>query len=207
LIFVKGAGRHWDDSPFMKAEPWHALLAALFFLGGCTGLLPRGSSVTPSPFQTFGEAQTAVERLEPFRTREADLPAQGFDPKEGKNVTQIAYPEIVARLAPHSGVPINSLDAGIRACIEARAGCRAYLFRFDRLSRKREGGFWVDFLNIQRVTHTTGWWLETLVVVSDGVVLFRNYSGEAHIEKVERQTNPLGPLQSAGEAAGALIRR
>ncbi len=182
-------------------------MTALFLLTGCTGLLPRGSSVTPSPFQTFDEAQTAVERLTPFRTRETELAALGFDPREGKNVTQIAYPEIVARLAPHAGVPIDHLDAGIRACIEARAGCRAYLFRFDRVSRKREGSFWGDFLNIRRVTHTTGWWFESLVVVSDGVVLFRNYSGEAHMEKLERQTNPLGPLQSAGEAAGALIRR
>jgi hypothetical protein len=191
----------------MKANTWHAALAALVFLGGCTSLLPRGSSVTPSPFQTYAEAQAAVERLEPFRTREVDLPALGFDPREGKNVTQISYPEIVARLAPHSGVPIDSLDAGIRACIHARAACRAYVFRFDRLSRKREGGFWLDFLNIRRITHTTGWWFETLVVVSDGVVLFRNHSGEAHIEKLERQTNPLGPLQSAGEAAGAVLRR
>jgi hypothetical protein len=191
----------------MNAKPWHGVLAVLLLLSGCTSLLPRGSSVTPSPFQTFDEAQAAVERLAPFRTREAELAALGFDPREGKNVTQIAYPEIVARLAPHSGVPIDQLDGGIRACIEARAGCRAYLFRFDRVSRKREGGFWGDFLNIQRVTHTTGWWFETLVVVSDGVVLFRNYSGEAHMDKLERQTNPLGPLQSAGEAAGALIRR
>lgn len=104
-------------------------------------------------------------------------------------------------------MPIDHLDPGIRACIEARASCRAYLFRFDRVRRKREGSFWGDFLNIRRVTHTTGWWFESLVVVSDGLVLFRNYLGEAHMEKVERQTNPLGPLQSAGEAAGALIRR
>lgn len=191
----------------MNARPLHCLVAVLVILSGCTSLLPRGSSVTPSPFQTFEQARAAVERLAPFRTRETELAALGFDPREGKNVTQIAYPEIVARLAPHSGVPIDHLDAGIRACIEARAGCRAYLFRFDQVSRKREGGFWVDFLNIRRVTHTTGWWFETLVVVSEGVVLFRNYSGEAHMDKLERQTNPLVPLQSAGEAAGALIRR
>jgi hypothetical protein len=191
----------------MKATQWHIALAALVFCSGCTALLPRGSSATPSPFPTFSDAQAAAERIEAFHTRADDLAALGFDPKEGRNVTQISYPEIVARLAPHSGVPLDSLDPGIRACILARSGCRAYLFRFDWLSRRRQGDFWSDFLNIRRVTSTTGWWFETLVVVSDGVVLFRNYSGEAHIEKVERQTNPLGPLQSAGEAAGAVLRR
>jgi hypothetical protein len=208
LIFVKGAGQGKVDSACMKANLWHAGWWVLsLFLSGCTSLLPSGSSVTASPFQSFAEAQAAVERLEPFRTRESELPALGFDPREGKNVTQIAYPEIVARLAPHAGVPIDSLDAGIRACIEARSACRAYLFRFDRSTRKRQGGFWLDFLNIRRVTYTTGWWFETLVVVSDGVVLFRNYAGEARMEKLERQTNPLGPFQSAGEAAGAVLRR
>lgn len=180
-------------------------LAAVAVLAGCGSLLPHGSTDTPSPFQTYGQAQAAVERMEPFRTRSAELRALGFDPEEGRNVTLIPYPEIVARLAPYSGVQLAELDPGIRQCILAKSGCRAYLFRFERQDRKREGGFWADFLNIRRETQITGWWFEALVVVSDGVVLFRNHSGQAHTVRVEKQTNPLGPFQPAGESAGSLL--
>lgn len=43
------------------------------------------------------------------------------DPAEGKNVMVIPYPDIVARLAPYSGVPLADLDAGIRECILAKS--------------------------------------------------------------------------------------
>ena len=79
------------------------------------------------------------------------------------------------------------------------------LFHFAREDRKREGGFWRDFLNIQRTTSIKGWWFETLVVVSGDAVLFRNIAGQPNVDRVERQTNPLGPLQPAGEGAGALL--
>jgi hypothetical protein len=182
-------------------------LVAGTLLTGCGSLLPRGSSDTPSPFSTFDQARQAAERIVPFRTRADELKALGFDPAEGRNVTLIPYPDIVARLAPYSGVPLAELDPGIRQCILAQAGCSAWLFRFERQDRRREGGFWADFLNIHRVTNITGWRFEALVVVSAGTVLFRNYGGEAHADQVRKETNPLGPLQPAGEAAGSLLLR
>jgi hypothetical protein len=183
-----------------------ALLVAVA-CAGCGSLLPRSSSDTPSPFATFADAQAAAERIVPFRTRVDDLAALGFDPAQGHNVTLIPYPDIVARLAPYGGVPLDSLDAGVRECILVRSACTAWRFRFERTDRRREGSFWADFLNVRRVTHTTGWWFETLVVVAGGVVLFRNHGGEARIEKVERQVQPLGPLQPAGESVGAILVR
>lgn len=174
-------------------------------LAGCSSMLPRGSSDTPSPFGSYADAQAAAERIVPFRTRVPELPAMGFDPREGSNVTLIPYPDIVARLAPYPGVPLDELDPGIRACISVKSACRGYLFRFERQDRKREGGFLPDFFNVQRVTHVTGWWFEALVVVSEDAVLFRNLAGEARIDRIERQKNPLGPLQPAGEAAGSLL--
>lgn len=174
---------------------------------GCTALLPRASTDTPSTFRSYAEAQTAAQRITAFETRTSELRGLGFDPDEGMNVTVIPYPEIVARLAPYSGVALDGLDPGIRQCIMARAQCQAYLFRFARQDRKREGNFWADFLNVQRITNITGWWFETLVVVSDGTVLFRNFAGQAHTDRVEKETNPLGPFQSGGEGAGTILFR
>lgn len=182
-------------------------LAACVLAAGCGSMLPRGSSDTPSPFETFAQAQAAAERVVPFRTRVEELSRLGFDPVAGRNVTLIPYPEVVGRLVPYSGLAPADLDPGIRQCLAARQACKAWVFRFDRLDRRREGGFWSDFFNVRRVTNITGWWFEALVVVSDDTVLFRNFAGQAHIDRLEKQTNPLGPLQDAGEAVGgALVR-
>ena len=206
-MFVSANSGCCHHSDNMNAAPFLIPTMVALLCSGCASLLPRGSSEAPSPFHTYAEAQEAVDRITVFRTRLDDLPSLGFDPTEGRNVTLIPYPDIVARLAPYSGVPLESLDPGIRTCILARANCRAYVFRFERVDRKREGGFWADFLNVRRVTSTSGWWFEAMVVVSDGVVLFRNHSGSARIDRIDRQTNPLGPFQPAGELAGAAILR
>ncbi len=182
----------------MKPENWLVLLLALA-LSGCGSLLPKGSSDTPSAFADFAEASAAAQRIQPFRTKVVELKALGFDPDSGNNVTLIPYPDIVARLAPHPGVPMAQLDPGVRTCIEAQARCHAYVFHFERQDRRRAGGFWLDFFNLRRITAVTGWWFDALVVVNADTVLFTNFAGQAHTERVEKQTNPLGPLQSAGE--------
>lgn len=183
---------------------------ALFFctlLGGCASLLPRGKSDTPVGFATFKEARDAAERIVALQTRSPELKTLGFDVQSGTNMTLIPYPEIVARLTPHPNVPLLKLDAGIRECVNAQSACRGYLFRFERQERRREGNFWLDFFNLRRTTYVSGWWFEALIVVSDDIVLFRNFAGQAHTDRVERQTNPLGPFQPAGEGAGALLLR
>jgi hypothetical protein len=182
------------------------LFASLLLMAaGCSSLLPRSDAQAPSPFNSYSQAWSAAERIVPFRTDLAGLAELGFDTKSAKNVTLIPYPNIVARLAPYSGVPIDQLERGIQACIRAQSRCTGYLFRFQQEDSRREGNFAADFFNVRRVTHTTGWSFEAFVVVSDGIVLFRNAGGEPQVERFERRTNPLGPLQPAGEAAGAMI--
>jgi len=182
-------------------------LSSLFMLSGCSSMLPRGSQQSPSPFSSYGEAQAALEKIVPLQTPTSQLKSLGFDPDSGTNVTRIPYPEVVARLAPYSGVPFDALDPGIRECILARSECRAYLFHFAQHDRRRDGNFWADFFNLRRQTHITGWSMDALVVVNDGKVLFRNHGGQPQIDRTERQVNPLGPLQPAGESAGAVLLR
>ncbi len=183
------------------------MLAAALALAGCSSLLPRGSSGNPGRFASYAQAQAATEQIIPFQTRTSQLGALGFDYEAARNVVRIPYPDLLGRLAPYENVPMEVLDPGIRACILARNECRAYVFRFEQRERRREGSFFYDFFNIRRITHITGWWFEAMIVVTDGVVLFRNFAGQAQIEQIERSVNPLGPLQPAGEASGSLLRR
>lgn len=176
-------------------------------LSACSSLLPRGSTDTPAGFASFKQPQAAAQRIVALETPTSELANLGFDPVAGTNVILIPYPDIVGRLAPHPGVPFDKLDAGIRLCIEAQIACSGYLFHFERQDRKREGSFWPDFLNLRRTTYVTGWWFDALIVVTDGKVLFRNFAGQASTDKVEKQVNPLGPFQPAGESAGSILIR
>jgi hypothetical protein len=168
---------------------------------GCGALLPSGSSETPSQFASFDQAKHALEQVVPQKTTLENLAALGFNPQASANVTLIPYPEVISRLVPYSAIRPEDIDPGVRDCIAAQSACRAYLFRFGSEERRREGGFWLDFLNFKRVNHITGWRFEGLVVVDQKVVLFRNYAGEAKNDRIETQTNPLGPFQPSGEAA------
>ena len=180
-------------------------LALAAVLAGCASALPRGTAETPTSFANFADAEKAANRIVPFKTTPAELKTLGFDADGGSNVTLVPYPDVLARLVPYSGVPMDALDPGIRECIAAKTQCRAYVFHFERQDRERVGNFWGDFFNVRRVTKINGWWFDALVVVSDSKVLFRNVAGQASTSRTDRQVNPLGPLQPAGESAGAVL--
>jgi hypothetical protein len=172
-----------------------AFLVAM--LSGCAQLLPQARSEESSPFATFEDARSAIERVEPHRTTLQEMKTLGLDPQASTNVREVPYPQLVSQLVESSSLALAELDVGIRECIDARQRCRAYQFRFSRILRDRSGSFLLDFLNFDRTTRTSGWRFEAVVLVrDDGVILFRNHAGEPRIDTIERVRNPLGPLQS-----------
>ena len=176
-------------------------------LSGCASLLPRGDSEQPSGFDTFEAAAQAFDKVVAYSTTAEQLKTLGFDLQSSPNVTLISYPQLTSRLAPDRGVPFEAIDPGIRDCIVARLACQVYEFHLGRETSRREGGFMLDFLNFRRETRVTGWRFEGLLAVRDGVVLFRSHGGEPRTDRTDRQVNPLGPLQGAGEGAGRLLGR
>lgn len=170
-------------------------------VAGCAALLPRAKSSELSSFHSFESARAAFLQVQPYRTTLDELKTLGFDVNASGNVRRIPYPQLIAHLVPTSTLVIDEPEVGIRDCIRAQQACRAYVFSFSRLAHDRRGGFLADFLNFRRHTHTTGWRFEALVLVRDDVVLFGNHGGEPNIDLVDERVNPLGPLQSLGEAA------
>ena len=157
------------------------ILVTALGLAGCTALLPSSSAVSPSSFDSFEAAQAALEKTVPYKTTLEELKALGFDPQASANVSIIPYPEVVSRLAPYSGVALDALDPGVRDCILAQTQCKAYVYRFGRVDRQRDGNFFLDFFNIKRDVQMNGWRFEGLVVVRNGIVLFRNSAGESKL--------------------------
>jgi len=184
------------------------LLATIAPLGGCASgrLLPDASIAAKTEFADFDAARTAFETIEVYRTTVDELKGLGFD-TASPNVRLIGYPDLVARLAPNSSLGLDQLDPGIRDCILARLGCRAYEYRVANETRERTGAFALDWLNFKRTIEVRGWQFDAIVAVRGGVVLFRNYGGAPHNARAERQVNPLGPFQGVGDSvAGALLR-
>jgi hypothetical protein len=175
-------------------------------LAGCAHWLLHAETQQPSGFESFDAAAAAFEKVVSYRTTVSELKALGFDLQASSNLTLIPYPQLTARLSPDPGVPFDALDPGIRDCILARQGCQAYEFHLSHETKRREGPFLLDFLNFRRTVRVIGWRFEGLLAVRDGVVLFHSHGGEPRNERTERQVNPLGPFQPAGEAAGGLIR-
>jgi hypothetical protein len=177
------------------------------WLAGCAALLPRSLTEQPAGFDSFEAAARALDQAVPYRTTTVELKTLGFDLDASPNVTLVPYPQLIARLAPNSSVPLDALDPGIRDCILARQACRVYEFHLAREARQREGNFFLDFLNFRRFTAIKGWRFDGLLVVRDGLLLFQSHAGEPRIDRTELEVRPLGPLQPAGESAGSLLRR
>jgi hypothetical protein len=194
---------HWR--PVKQHRNFLCIISVL--LAGCANWLPRAETQQPSAFESFEAASIAFDKIVGYRTTVDEMRSLGFDLQAAANITVIPYPQLTLRLMPDPGVPFDALDPGIRDCILARHACQAYEFRLARETKRREGTFLLDFLNFKRTVHVVGWRFEGLVAVRNGVVLFRSHGGEPRNDRTERQVNPLGPLQPAGEAAGGLIRR
>jgi hypothetical protein len=103
----------------MAARSVLCLAAGLLF-AGCTTLLPHSDSTIHTPWTSFEEAKTAIERLEPHHTTRGDLRAAGFDPFVNANVELLNYSDILRRF-PLPG-PVAKLDPGLRECLEAGNG-------------------------------------------------------------------------------------
>jgi len=180
-------------------------LAALS--SGCSTILPAGSVDDHIGFDSFEAAEQALARVVPYRTTVPELEALGFKVRESANVVRIIYPDSIARLAPNSSVPLDTMDQGIRECIAARMACDVYEFRFGRQQQRRVGNFLLDFFNFKRRIVVSSWRFNALVVVKQETVLFTSHGGEPQNDHVEERVNPLGPLQSIGESSAGIIVR
>ncbi len=167
---------------------------------GCSSLLPRSSDATQVEWKTFEEARTAFEAIEPFRTRKSTLIANGFDPYNNPSVTILSYPEIVQRFSAGNALEREEYEHGIRSCLVAGRACSGYQIAVKRVRHNRIGNFWLDTLGFLRRTNVTGWSFNAMILFVDDQVVYTVYSGQPNLHEMQVRRNPLGPLQSIGDA-------
>lgn len=168
-------------------------------VGGCTGMLPAGRQETVTPWHSFEDAKEAYEKIIPYKTTRAELHELGYDPTQTANVTILNFSQVVKTVIPRTSYVLDDLPQGMRDCVRAEEKCFGYQLEQSQIKRKRVGNFFLDFLNFDRETLITGWRFGALVVLVDGTVVYKQWSGQPMVRQVERNRNPLGPLQGAGD--------
>jgi hypothetical protein len=169
------------------------------FLAGCAGLLPQAKTTQDSPWKSFQDARDAYEKIAPYKTTRTELKELGFDPMASANVAVIDYTEILRRFYPSAAVPAGSIDRGVEECVAARENCRGFEVNIRNVQRKRNGNFFLDFLNFRRHTEITGWHFQAVILMKGDVVVYKLWNGQPAIHETEDSKNPLGPLQGIGE--------
>ena len=173
---------------------------SLLLLSGCGGgLLPQQQAQTTSPFHSYDQVVESFDQIVPNMTRADDLPNLGFDARNG-NADVLSYLGIQERFLPAAGVRWEHLNPAVRACIRAELYCTAFVFRPSRTTSKRIGNTVADILGFQRITHSSHWSAEIILLVMNGRVIHKVFSGNPRTDNLDDKRQPLGPLQDVGGA-------
>lgn len=177
-------------------------------LVGCRALLPTNKTYTETSFERFEHLERVVASIEPGVTTTAQLIDLGIDVNTMPNVKKLTYLDVMNKFnldSPNRYTLFNNikLPDGVVNSLEALDKCEAYEIHFENMNTTRFGNLLIDMLGFQKNTHTTGWNMEMLLLINDGVVQYVLYSGERKIDQKSSSHNPLGPLQ--GLNGGDLI--
>jgi len=174
------------------------VLVAVSALTGCSALLPKSSETsgpTGGGWQSYSDAEKTFERITPGKTTVAELATMQLDPKTNPNITVLHRHELLQRFIANSSVTMADLDDGVRECLEAREQCKAMEVNQTATQKKRTGNAALDMAKVYRETHTSGWRFCGLILVKDGVVIYKLTSGQPGIHDIAADTDVLAPLQ------------
>ena len=162
---------------------------------GCRSLFPSDTNRTKTTWQSFEEAQAAFDKIVPHETTHDDLKRLGFDPEITPNIKVLTYLDIIRRFIPNQSITKEDLQDDVRQCIESKDCCHAYEVDLDISQGKRYGTLVLDVFGFEKYNHITGWNFKGLILVRDDVVVYKIRSGQPLVDRIEKKTKPLGPLQ------------
>lgn len=169
---------------------------------GCKSLFPSQSSTVESQWKNYTEVQSAFAKIVPGLTDTNNLKSLGFYPSVSPNVKVLTYVDIIQIFMPNPGIRLEDLPEGVRKCIEGREQSCAYQIDLQTLNSHRYGNLVLDVLGFKRKTHDDGWRFNGLILIRNGVTVYKLSSGEPQISHNETIRHPLGPLQ---ELEGSIL--
>lgn len=183
------------------------LSLSLGALAGCSSLLPKSSETsgdTKTAWQSYRQAEAAFARIAPGKTTLAQLRDEHLDPRLNANVRVVPRYEIVQRFMVNSTVTLADLDDGVRECLEAKDACTAWEIDQQAMQKKRTGNAALDLLRMKRETQSVGWRFNGLLLLKDGVVIYKLTAGQPGIVEITQSEDSLAPLQMVGSKLNAL---
>lgn len=175
-----------------------ACVLCTLLAAGCTSLLPSSREATASPWESYRDAQLTFDKIIPGRTTEIELKHLQLDPDAHPNIAILNYSDVLQRFVPHASISLADLDHGVRECISARTLCKGLLVSQSRVRKYRNGNFVADVLGFSRETHVIGWKFSGIILIREGLVVYKLTGGTPTISETQEESNPLGPVQSIG---------
>lgn len=172
-------------------------------LAGChsSTFLPRETNGNSTAFRTYEEVEAAYGAVDSGTTRAPDLAKLGFDAAVTPNVEILNNPDISERFLLQGGRDAGHVPQPVQSCIERQDRCTGYLFHLRHLESHHVGNALLDVTGFKKSIIDTGWSADVLLVLQDGVVVYKIISGRPHIEERREAVQPLGPLQNIGGAS------
>jgi len=171
-------------------------LAAMFSGCSTTSLLPNQKEIIVTPWNTFDDAAEAFNRITPYQTRKNDLQEVGFTPQVTPNIKILNYLDIMERFMPNQSITKKDLAQGLQDCLADQEQCTAYEIIIRKFDSQRHGNVFLDLFNFRRKTTISGWDFKALIVMKDGLVVYKLSSGAPMTDEYRDSKNPLGPLQT-----------
>src|SRR6185436_7012931 len=175
-----------------------AALLACLLVSSCTSLLPKSKEVTASPWQTYQAAQETFDKIIPGQTTIAELRNMSLDPGSNANIAILNYADVMRKFMLNQSFSVNDLDQGVRDCVMAKVACRGFEVTQSMVNKNRQGNVVLDVLGFYRETQTSGWRFNGLILVKEGVVVYKLTGGQPILQGTEENKNPLGPVQAIG---------
>lgn len=175
------------------------ILAMLCSVVSCTSLLPEKETIHTN-YKSFDEVKYKFDLIQPGKTSYSELVKVGFDPYSSNNVTIQTYTDVLHRFMPDNIAP-KDLPPGVRDCIEMKEKCFPFIVEYDREFKERKGNAAADLFGFNQETEITGWTFIAFFIIINDQVVYKLFGGEPNHYKYERETKPLGPLQTLGESA------
>lgn len=175
------------------------VLLCCLICGACASLLPRSKEATASPWRSYEDAQSTFDAIVPGMTTVDELKYLSLDPAANPNIAILNYSDILRRFLMNQSVSLSDLDHGVRDCVTAKVLCRGYEIDQRSIRKHRNGSFWLDFLGFRKETQIAGWRFQGLILLKNGVVVYKLSGGQPAIMQQEESQNPLGPIQAVGD--------
>ena len=174
---------------------------------GCSSLLPKSKETSGTPstaWQTYQDAEKTFATIAPGKTTVAELATMKLDPRTNPNIRIMPRYEVMQHFVVNRTVTMDDLDAGVRDCLAADTHCVGWQIDQTATQKRRNGNAAADFLRLRRETHSSGWRFTGLLLIKDGVVLYKLSGGQPMIHEIAESEDALGPLQALGSKLNAI---